>query len=155
MRIKHIIKDIGISLILFILGISSVIAQQHSVPKGVYSSTISDGVDISTGQLQQQFPLLSIKGRGEPIHTLYLPLRNLNNWDVNLIASDYNSQANTTFDHYRIENSEQNIRPYFESDSSRSINRSGYASSGVIKVETKFVNMMFIGAGKSETVKFK
>src|ERR1700752_4472949 len=57
--------------------------------QGTNSPSVTDGVDVFSGQLEQIIPLLSMGGRGEINKGLYLPLRN-SQWSVMETGSSIN-----------------------------------------------------------------
>jgi RHS repeat-associated protein len=100
---------LGVIICLVFAAQSSLKAQSNIALQGTNAPSVTDGVDVFSGQLEQILPLLTVTGRGEISKGLYLPLRN-SQWIVietsstinqdkvykNYIASQTNVSTNFT-----------------------------------------------------------
>ncbi|MFZ0748584.1 MAG: hypothetical protein WAM70_04420, partial [Pyrinomonadaceae bacterium] len=109
---------------------------------GSEARSVTDGVDVFSGQLEQVLPLITIRGRGTANVGLYLPLRNTQ-WRVMETWSGYNYGAERAYYGYRADHSY-----FFNNQMTRA--RAGYSSLAKLEIETKFIGW-FMGQTQSVT----
>jgi RHS repeat-associated protein len=108
---------------------SNVKAQSNIALQGTEAPSVTDGVDVFSGQLEQILPLLSIGGRGEINKGLYLPLRN-SQWSIMETASVINNDK---------------VYKYFtalQGNASTNFVRPGYSTLGKLELELKHTSLM-------------
>jgi len=134
-------KLIPIGCLVLLAFDANVKAQTNISLQGSTAASVTDGVDVFAGKLEQILPLLNIKGRGETRQGLYLPLRNTE-WRVFETATVYSSDR---------------VYHYYRTDQMNYVNifaRAGYQTLGQLEVQTKFEGW-FIGQTRSVTdIKF-
>jgi RHS repeat-associated protein len=109
--------------------------------KGTYATSVTDGVDIFSGKLEQVFPLISIQGRGEISQGLYLPLRN-SDWKM---VHEYTVNGNDRF--YTFDRAVQgNFVDNFA--------RAGYSTLGKLEVQTRYPGSYITASATVTTIKF-
>lgn len=123
------------------VALHDVSAQSNIAIQGVNSPSVSEGVDVFSGQLEQIFPLLSIAGRGEIEKGLYLPLRNTQ-WQIAETSSSINN--NKVYKNYIA----------FQGNSHTNFVRPGYSSLGKLELELKHTSLMFMQAYTVSEVRF-
>ena len=99
--------------------------------KGTYATSVSDGVDVFSGSLEQVLPLINIQGRGEVRQSLHLPLRNPA-WDV--IETNSTQSSDRVYRYYRAVQRTDFHDHYV---------RGGYGILGKLEVETIYSNYFF------------
>jgi RHS repeat-associated protein len=109
--------------------------------KGTFASSVTDGVDIFSGKLEQVFPLYNIQGRGEISEGLYLPLRN-SEWQVTETSSSTNNDR--TYYYYRA------VQGNFADNYARA----GYSTLGKVEVVTRYTGWFFMETPAVTTIKF-
>jgi RHS repeat-associated protein len=127
-------------MVLILLAITTN-AQTNINLEGTEAPSVSDGVDVFSGKLEQILPLLSAMGRGEVKQGLYLPLRNFQ-WKVaetNSVQSD-----DRVYKYYRIDQAFYGMGP----------SRGGYARVGRLEVETKFTGWFLFETPSVTEVRF-
>lgn len=115
-------------------------AQGNIALQGVEIATVTDGVDIFSGKLEQILPLIKVQGRGGMSETLNLPLRNIE-WRVNEGVS-LESQGKV----YTFYNPAQSNYTQFA--------RAGYATIGRLEVQTRFTGYYFMETPGVTEIKF-
>lgn len=105
-------------------------SENAAAVQGTLARSVTDGVDVFSGQLEQVQPLISLGGRGEAKQGLYLPLRNPI-WEVVLMNSTYTSDRR--YDDYRA------LQKTFYHDA---YIRGGYASLGTLGARTTRAGLM-------------
>jgi RHS repeat-associated protein len=109
--------------------------------KGSYATSVTDGVDVFSGKLEQVLPLIKIQGRGEMSQGLFLPLRN-SEWRVMDIQSVQGNDR--TYYYYKAD--QTNYVDNFA--------RAGYTTLGKLEVETKFTGWFFMETPSLTVLKF-
>lgn len=93
--------------------------------KGSFATSVTDGVDVFSGKLEQILPLMNIQGRGQMGQGLYLPLRN-SEWKVVQTGTSENSGKKYYF--YIAD----------QTNYTNNFARAGYTTLGKLEVETKY-----------------
>src|ERR1700749_144071 len=109
--------------------------------KGSFASSVTDGVDIFSGKLEQVFPLITLRGRGEINQGLYLPLRN-SEWHVAGTSSSTNNDR--TYYYYRAE----------QGNYANNYARGVYSTLGKFEVITRYTGWNFMQTFTLTTIKF-
>lgn len=118
---------------------SSVQAQSNVGLAGKESPSVTDGVDVFSGQLENVLPLVTFQGRGEAQAGLYLPLRN-SQWIVKELSSFSSPGSDRTYYFYKPELN----GPGYAYAAGYNYSRGGYAMLGKLVVETKFTGWYFM-----------
>lgn len=120
---------IGVIICLAFAAQSNINAQSNIALQGTNAPSVTDGVDVFSGQLEQILPLVSVAGRGEISKGLYLPLRN-SQWMVLEISSAINQDKV-----YKYYTANQN-------NVSTNFSRPGYSTLGKLQLELKHSSLM-------------
>jgi hypothetical protein len=112
------------AMVLMLLALSTNAQNTGVVLQGKEAASVTEGVDVFSGTLEQILPLMKIQGRGEANVGLYLPLRN-SQWKV--MEGNSIQDGNRVYKNYWP--NQTNIGNTF---------RAGYVTLGKLQVETKF-----------------
>lgn len=115
-------------------------AQGNNI-QGIAAPSVTDGVDVFSGQLEQVLPLISIGGRGEIEKGLYVPLRN-SQWSV------FETSSSTTND--------KTFKSYIATQTNpfNHFVRPGYSTLGKLEMEFKHTSPMFFNLYSVTELKF-
>jgi RHS repeat-associated protein len=116
-------------------------AQSNITLQGKEATSVIDGVDVFSGQLEQILPLISVSGRGDVGNGLYLPVRN-SQWTVIETASSINN--------------DKVFKTYVAGQGAAGshLTRAGYATLGKLELEVMNTSPAFIGFQMVTGVKF-
>ncbi|MFZ0750493.1 MAG: hypothetical protein WAM70_14105, partial [Pyrinomonadaceae bacterium] len=131
---------VGLVLLFLSAFTATVNAQPASVGlAGKESASVTDGVDVFSGQLENVLPLVSVQGRGDAGAGLFFPLRNPQ-WQVKETNSVSSPGSDRTYYFYKPELT----GPGYNYAAGYNYYRGGYAMLGKLVVETKFTGWYFM-----------
>ena len=126
--------------------------------KGSYAATVTDGVDIFSGELQNILPLLNVQGRGEASYSVSLPLRN-QRWQSVRTGQTEIPNPYHVVGHYQAKLGWTNAsgiggEARLSSFTRGGLGDGGYGETGTIKVQTNRLGSISFDPMVATTIRF-